>query len=426
VTKFLHFPADFAWGSATAAYQVEGAWNEGGRGESIWDRFSHTPGKIKNGDNGDIACDHYHRFAADIALIKELGLNSYRFSISWPRVQPLGEGNYNQIGLDFYDRVIDCLHANNIEPFVTLYHWDLPQALEDKGGWTNRETCLRFAEYTTKMVERYSDRVKFWTTFNEPWCSYFLKKADQVAHNLLVAHGLGTIAARQAAKQPLQVGIVLNLAPTEPLREDNADDVEMARAAWRKDAGAWLDPLFKGTYPAEQIAKIADFRSGDLQIINQKLDYLGINFYTRNVVSALPKIHPIAGAHYTAMDWEVHPTSLRLLLNLISSEYDHPVIYITENGAAYDDKPDSNGYVADANRRDYLWLHLQQCALALQDGVKLKGYFAWSLMDNFEWAEGYSKRFGLVYVDYPSQKRTVKLSGKWFREVAARNSVETW
>ena len=431
-------PPGFVWGTGTSAYQVEGAWDQGGKGESIWDRFSHTPGKIKNGDTGDIACDHYHRFGQDIVLAKQLNLNSYRFSIAWPRVQPDGRGEFNSIGLDFYDRVIDCLLAKGITPFITLYHWDLPQHLEERGGWTNRETGLLFAQYTAKVVDRYSDRVKFWTTFNEPWCTSFLgyqagvfapglkdeKKSAQVAHNLLLAHGLASQAARRAARQPIQVGIVLNLSPTEPLRPDNEEDRTLAEEGWRRDCGSYLDPLIAGTYPQSVIDKIGDFEKEDLKIINQKLDFLGINFYMRNVVSKLAKVHPIVGAQYTAMDWEVHPQSLRLLLNRISKDYNKPVLYVTENGAAFEDKLDTSGNISDALREQYIREHVQQCALAIEDGVDLRGYFAWSLMDNFEWAEGYSKRFGLIYVDYATQKRTIKQSGHWFARLAAANAIE--
>jgi beta-glucosidase len=441
--QFHTFDPDFIFGVATAAYQIEGAWNQGGRGESIWDRFCHTVGKIKNGDTGDIACDHYNRFAEDVALLKAFGVDAYRFSTSWSRVQPLGSGAFNLVGIDFYERLIDSLLANDIEPFLTLYHWDLPQALQKNGGFAGREAVERFGDYAFKMVERFSDRVRFWTTFNEPWCTSYLgyavgtfapglidvKKSHQVAHNQLVAHGLAVRAARQAAKRPIDIGIVLNIAPSEPLRPDNEGDVRLAAESWEKDCGVWLEPLYHGLYPEAQLNQIADIREGDLALTSEKTDYLGINFYMRNVQTTLPewsRTHRVEGSHYTAMDWEVHPASMRLLLNSISDRYSRPPIYITENGAAYDDEPDKNGYVMDAQRRDYLRLHLQECALAKADGVDLRGYFAWSLLDNFEWAEGYSKRFGLVRVDYETQKRTVKMSGEWYADAIKNRRVEKW
>ena len=432
------FPKDFVWGTGTSSYQVEGAWNVDGKGESIWDRFSHTPGKVKNGDTGDVACDHYNRFAEDILLAKRLNLNSYRFSISWPRLQPNGRGEFNQHGLDFYDRIVDACLQNRITPFITLYHWDLPQALEDQGGWGNREVCELFAAYAAKCVERYGDRVKYWTTFNEPWCTSFLgyesgyhapgkkdaKLAHQVAHNLLVAHGLAAQAMRKAAKKPIEVGIVLNLSITEPFHADDPEDVKLAEAAWRRDCGAYLDPLYRGTYPADHAAKIGDLRDGDLKIINQKLDFLGINFYSRGIACKSELPYPIPGSGYTAMGWEVSPWALRGLLSRIYKEYKEygAKLYVTENGAAYDDVIDGDT-VADTKRLDYIREHVRQVALTIKEGTPVHGYFAWSLMDNFEWAEGYSRRFGIVYVDFETQKRTIKDSGHWFANAAKQNRV---
>ena len=430
------FPKDFVWGTGTSSYQVEGAWNVDGKGESIWDRFSHTPGKVKNGDTGDVACDHYNRFAEDILLAKRLNLNSYRFSIAWPRLQPNGRGEFNQHGLDFYDRIVDACLQNGIKPFITLYHWDLPQALEDEGGWGNREVCELFAAYAAKCVERYGDRVKHWTTFNEPWCTSFLgyengyhapgkkdpKLAAQVAHNLLLAHGMAAQAMRKVAKEPIEVGIVLNLSITEPFHADDPEDVKLAEAAWRRDCGAYLDPLYRGTYPAEHAAKIGDLRDGDLKIINQKLDFLGINFYSRGIACKTDLPYPIPGSSYTAMGWEVSPWALRGLLTRIYNEYGHPKLYVTENGASYDDVINGET-VADTKRLDYIREHVRQVALTIKSGVPIQGYFAWSLMDNFEWAEGYSRRFGIVYVDFETQKRTVKDSGHWFANAAKQNRV---
>jgi beta-glucosidase len=429
------FPDAFVWGVGTAAAQIEGAHAEDGKGESIWDRFSHTPGKIENNDTVDVACDHYHRFEDDIKLAKELKLGAYRFSISWPRVQPDGRGELNEKGMQFYDRLIDCILANGLEPFVTLYHWDLPQSLQDEGGWGNREIGHLFAAYAAKMVARYGDRVTFWSTFNEPWCSAYLghawgvhapglkdeKLAAQVAHNLLIAHGLATRAIRATAKRPLQVGIVLNQSTHEPL---NPEDVELAEASWRGDLGQWMDPLFKGSYPPEIAARIGDLQTDDLATISQKIDYLGVNFYFRVLISKGPVNHPLPGASYTDMPWEETPSSLRLLLNRLWKDYDCPPIYVTENGAAYNDVVEADGRVHDARRINYIREHVKQLALTIEDGVNVLGYFAWSLMDNFEWAYGYSKRFGLLHVDYATQKRTIKDSGYWFAETAASNSVE--
>jgi beta-glucosidase len=429
------FPEGFLWGAGTAAYQIEGAWNLAGKGESIWDRFTHTPGKIFNGDTGDFACDYYHRFAEDILHAKAMNLNAYRFSISWPRVQPEGLGAFNQQGLDFYDRVIDLTLQAGMEPFVTLYHWDLPQNLEGNiGGWASRQTAQYFSQYTSKVVARYSDRVKNWTSLNEPWCSSFLGYQEGIhapglkspeiakiaAHNLLLAHGLSTQAARASTRQPINFGIVLNLTISEPLLPA---DVELAEKNWRDDCDAYLEPLYRGKYSDQRLSGIANFKSGDLEIINQKLDYLGINFYRRNVVSKTSFKHPLPGSSYTDMDWEITPKSLRVLLNRISKEYGYPNIYITENGAAFDDLFDAGNRVCDQKRIEYLKAHVIEARHAIADGVNLKGFFAWSLLDNFEWSEGYRRRFGLIYVDYPTQKRIVKESGKWYGELARTNGV---
>jgi beta-glucosidase len=429
------FPKGFIWGTGTSAYQIEGSPYADGKGESIWDRFSHTPGRVKNDENGDVACDHYNRFEADIALAKQLNLGAYRFSISWPRVQALGRGDFIEKGLEFYGKLIDCVIANGMEPFITLYHWDLPQALQDEGGWANREVGHLFAAYAAKMVERFGDRVTFWATFNEPWCSAYLghawgvhapglhdeKLAPQVAHNLLVAHGLATIAMRKVTKRPLQIGIVLNQSTPEPL---TPEDAQRCEESWRWDFGQWLDPLFKGVYPASNAAQIGDLMASDLAIISQKLDYLGVNYYFRYVVSKDEVKHPLPGSEYTDMPWEVTPTALRTLLTRISKDYDYPTLYVTENGAAYNDVIAADGHVHDTKRLNYLREHIKQVRLSIEDGAKVQGYFAWSLMDNFEWAEGFGKRFGLLYVDYATQKRTIKDSGLWFAKTASSNSVE--
>jgi len=434
------FPSNFLWGAATASYQIEGAWNEDGKGESIWDRFSHTPGKVTNGDTGDVACDHYHRYLDDIAIMRQLGLKAYRFSVSWPRVVPAGRGIINPRGLDFYDRLVDALLAANIEPFLTLYHWDLPQALQDQGGWENRDAGHAFADYAALMVKRLGDRVTYWTTFNEPGVIAFdgnlsgehapgnqdARITFQVAHNLMVAHGLAVQAIR-AANPSLLVGIVLNEWGADPASNDPAD-IAAANVAWERSETHFLDPIFKGHYPlavhdivGNDMPKIRD---GDMALISQKLDYLGINFYSRNLIAATGTIDPVPGSEYTDMGWEVCAPALRRLLNRLHKEYRLPPIYITENGAAFPDEVSPDGCVHDERRLDYLKNHFIQTRLAMQDGVDVRGYFVWSLFDNFEWGHGFTKRFGIVRVDYETQQRIIKDSGRWYSQVIAANSVE--
>ncbi len=431
------FPKNFAWGAAISAFQGEGAWNLDGKGESIWDRMAHA-GLLDNGDTGDVACDQYHLFGQEAKLASRLNLNAYRLSIAWPRVQPLGMGAYNEKGIAFYDRCFDQLLEQGITPFPTLYHWDLPQHLQDLGGWGNRDVAECFADYAGEMALRFSDRVKHWTTFNEPWCVSFLghgngyfapglkdeKLAAQVAHHLLVGHGQATKALRASALKPLEIGIVLNLAITEPLNKDDPRDVALAESAWRRDCGAYLDPLFRGTYVDEVAAGIGDLRDGDLKIINQAQDFLGINFYSRNVVSASPMPDRIPGSAYTDMGWEVSPASLRTLLNRIWTEYHPPKLYVTESGAAYNDEPDASGQFQDQKRLEFIREHIKQVALSIKDGTNVAGYFVWSFMDNLEWRLGFSKRFGLVHVDFATQKRTIKASGDWYAKVAGSNSVD--
>jgi beta-glucosidase len=433
------FPDRFVWGAATAAYQIEGAWNADGKGESIWDRFSHTPGRVANGDSGDQACDHYRRYAEDIALMRALGLKAYRFSISWPRVLPAGRGRINPAGLDFYDRLVDGLLGANIEPYPTLYHWDLPQALHEQGGWLRRETCAAFADYAALMARRLGDRVRTWTTFNEPaviaghgyWSGEHApgiqdpKAALQAGHHLLVAHGLAAQALRSIDPR-LAVGIVLNLWPAEPA-SPAAADVAAAEQAWLTGETWFLHPLLHACYhPAHLDFMGADappILDGDLALAAQRLDFLGVNYYTRKVVSAQGTTARIAGSEYTEMGWEVHPPALRGLLNRLQGEYRLPPVYITENGAAFPDQVGPDGQVHDPRRLEYLRQHLSQIRLAMQDGVDVAGYFVWSLLDNFEWAHGYSKRFGVVYVDYTTQRRTIKDSGHYYRQVIAANRV---
>jgi beta-glucosidase len=437
----LHkFPHNFLWGAATASYQIEGAWNEDGKGESIWDHFSHTPGKVANGDTGDVACDYYHRYQDDIALMRQLDLKAYRFSTSWPRVLPAGRALVNPVGLDFYDRLVDRLLAANIEPFLTLYHWDLPQALQEIGGWTNRDVCYDFADYAAVMVKRLSDRVRYWTTFNEPsvvaFDGYLVGKhapgiqdfntSIQVVHNLLVAHGLA-VQAMRGVDPLIQAGIVLNLWPSDPA-SDSPEDEAAAEASWQRSETLFLDPLFRAHYPVAVMQASTGYlpviRPGDMSLISQKLDFVGINFYSRHLVSTHGKITPVPGSEYSEMGWEVCASALRRLLCRINRDYHLPPVYITENGAAFVDEVAPDGKIHDPRRLDYLRQHFIQTRLAMQDGVDVRGYFVWSLLDNFEWAHGYSKRFGLVRVDFDTQQRTVKDSGEWYGRVIATNQVE--
>jgi beta-glucosidase len=427
----------FTWGVATSSYQIEGGAKEGGRGPSIWDTFSRVPGAIVNGDNGDIACDHYNRYSEDLDLIKWLGVNAYRFSIAWPRIFPNGTGNPNQAGIDFYDRLIDGALERGITPWPTLYHWDLPQALQDKGGWNNRECAQWFAEYAHLMAEKFGDRVKNWTTLNEPFCSAWLgylfgvmapgikdlQTAINASHHLLLGHGLATQAIR-SVNSDLRVGIVLNLTPATPLH-DSAADLAAAKLADGFDNRWYADPIFKGSYPkdiVEGFGKEVPIHSGDMQAISSPLDFLGINFYTRQTITSDESAKPLPykpilvdGVERTAMGWEVHPQSLTDIIMRVHHEYAPPEIYITENGSAWEDSM-VNGKIDDKSRVSYLERHLDAMLAAKSQGAPVLGYFAWSLMDNFEWAFGYSKRFGIVYVDYETQVRTVKASGHYYKE----------
>jgi beta-glucosidase len=435
------FPRAFLWGAATASYQIEGAWNEDGKGESVWDRFSHTPGKITNGDTGDVACDHYHRYSEDIALMRRLGLKAYRFSISWPRIFPSGFGRANLPGLDFYDRLTDALLAANIEPFITLHHWDLPQALYENGSWLNRDNLGYFADYSAVMAKRLGDRVRRWATFNEPsviaWDGYVSGEhapgennpimARQVAHNLMVAHGLA-VQAIKGVDPGLEAGIVLTQWHVDPASDDPAD-IAAAEQAWNAGETVFLHPLFTGHYHPETIdaieGRLPEIKSGDMALISQKLDFLGINSYSRSVISAAQgRLEKIPGSEYTEMGWEVCAPAFRRMLVRIYNDYHLPPIYITENGAAFNDVVSPDGKVHDERRLDYLRQHFIAVHQAMQDGVDVRGYFVWSLLDNFEWSHGFTKRFGLIRVDYDTQKRTIKDSGEWYSRIIASNSVE--
>ncbi|MFJ6512964.1 GH1 family beta-glucosidase [Streptomyces sp. NPDC091406] len=437
-------PADFTWGVATAAYQIEGAVAEDGRSPSIWDTFSHTPGKVDGGDTGDIACDHYHRVPEDIGLIKQLGADAYRFSVAWPRVVPGGDGPVNKAGLDFYDRLVDGLLEAGVTPFATLYHWDLPQVLQDRGGWTVRETSEHFAAYASQVVERLGDRVKDWATLNEPLCSAWighlegrmapgltdLTAAVRASYHLHLGHGLAVKAIR-AASSDARVGIVNNLSPIEPASASEAD-----RAAARRADGHinrwWLDPILGRGYPQDMVEEYGvelPVREGDLETIAAPLDWLGLNYYFRQIVTADPdgtapraKQVSVPGARLTHMDWEVHAEGLEQLLLRLTEEYGVQRIYVTENGSAYEDVVAADGSVHDPERVRYLEEHLAACARAAAKGAPLAGYFAWSLLDNFEWAYGYDKRFGLVHVDYATQRRTVKSSGLRYAELVREHA----
>jgi beta-glucosidase len=436
----IQFPADFVWGAATASFQIEGASHEDGRGESIWDRFCATPGKVRSGDTGEIACDFYHRYPEDVALMRELGIDAFRFSIAWPRILPEGRGRVNHEGLDFYDRLLDELLESDIRPFVTLYHWDLPQALEDLGGWPNRDIVDAFGEYTEIVAGRLGDRVERWITLNEPrvstWEGYGngrhapgrTSAADALAtsHHLLLAHGRAVEILRRAVPNA-KVGITLDLHPVYPASESDADKA----AATRMDGleNRWfLDPIFRGEYPADVLDSLdgsaPTILDGDLESISAPIDFLGVNNYSRQVVSAGPGGNGQNAARdpdsaYTDMGWEVYPEGLHDVLIRLRDEYTVPSIYITENGAAFADVRSHDGAVRDPEREAFLEAYIDAVGRAVTAGVPVHGYFVWSLLDNFEWGWGYGKRFGIVYVDYPTLERVPKGSFEWYRDLIA-------
>jgi len=441
----LRFPEGFIWGTATSAYQIEGAVNEDGRGPSIWDTFCREPGKVWQGHTGDVASDHYHRWRGDIRLMQELGLPAYRFSIAWPRILPEGTGRVNPAGLDFYDRLVDGLRQAGIEPFVTLYHWDLPQALQDRGGWTKRETAEAFAEYARIVAERLGDRVTYWTTHNEPFVSSIMghftgehapgKKSPFDAawayRHIMLSHGLAVEALRATLPSSAQVGIVLNLSPVHPASDSPKD----RQAAKRLDGllnRMFLDPVLRGRFPPDlQKAFGLLFKpsSEDMKRIAAPIDFLGINYYTRVVArhdSGTPFIQAapieVEGSERSEM-WEIYPAGMYEVLTRVYSEYRPAKILITENGIPTPDAPGPDGQVHDARRIAYLRDHLLQVHRAISEGVPVQGYFVWSLLDNFEWAYGYRMRFGLIYVDYETQARIIKDSGRWFAEVVRQNGL---
>ena len=430
--------SNFIWGVATSSFQIEGATHEGGRGPSIWDTFCKVPGKVANGDTGDVACDHYHRYNEDLDLMKWMGVDAYRFSVAWSRVLPNGVGAINNAGLDFYDRIVDGALERGIQPWLTMYHWDLPQALQDRGGWNNREIVRWFEEYADVLTTRLGDRVKHWMTLNEPLCSAWighlygdmapgikdLQTALNASHHLLMSHGIASQITRSNVKDA-KVGIVINVTPAVPAT-DSEDDHRAATLADGFDNRWFLNPVFGQPYPAdviEALGKSPQIAAGDMTLINQPMDFLGVNFYFRQTISSNPQGSPLPiknirreNVKRTAMDWEVHAPAFEEILTRIHRDYKPREMYITENGSAWNDVMVA-GEIDDQERINYLQSHLEAMFAAEKLGAPICGYFAWSFMDNFEWAYGYDKRFGLVYVDYNSQKRTPKKSAHFYRNL---------
>jgi beta-glucosidase len=450
----LRFPTGFVWGAATASFQIEGATTVDGRTDSIWDEFCRRPGAVVNGDTGDPGADHYRRYGSDVDLMSSLGIGAYRFSVAWPRVRP-DAGEVNAAGLDFYDRLVDRLLAAGIAPYATLYHWDLPQTLQVNGGWATRDTAYRFAEYAQTVAERLGDRVTAWMTMNEPWCAAFMgygsgrhapgvtspNAAVAAVHHLLLGHGLALECIRSASAAP--AGITLNLFPVHPATQTE-QDAEAARRVDGLQNRVFLDPVLRGAYPADVLADLAPYglpeliKPGDAEIIGAPVDLLGVNYYRALLVAAPTAPHDgepsewlgVEGVQFlssgqprTEMGWEVQPAGLTELLVNLHCEYPKVPLYVTENGAAYPDEMTASGAVLDHDRIAFLDGHLRAAFAALQEGVDLRGYFYWSLLDNLEWAEGYAKRFGLVHVDFETQRRTPKESARWYCDVIARNGL---
>ena len=461
------FPADFLFGVATAAYQIEGAAHQDGRTDSIWDAFCRVPGAVVRGENGDVACDHYYRYPDDVKLMADLGIQTYRFSTSWARVKP-DNGSVNKKGLAFYSKLVDELLEQGIKPWLTLYHWDLPQALEEKGGWTNRDTSYHFVEYAATVHDVLGDRIDAWTTLNEPWCSAFLGYIGGIhapgrqdpsaglaaAHHLMLAHGLAIQELRRR-DDSLDLGITLNLTVADPVDPGDDADRDAARRLDGQSNRVFLDPIFRGEYPQDVLADVAGLglddvvRPGDLEIISSPIDVLGVNYYHGDAVSGRPDPDAVSpaptgravrsplpaaetvhvhsrGLPRTAMDWEVQPDGLTRLLRRLHAEYTGPTdtaMWVTENGAAYDDAVSEDGSIHDPERVGFLDAHLGAVLDAIDAGVDVRGYFYWSLMDNFEWAEGYDKRFGLVRVDYDTQERTPKDSALEYQRVIAARAL---
>jgi beta-glucosidase len=466
ITPLHRFPQGFLWGAATASYQIEGAVDADGRGASIWDSFSRQPGAVRHGDNGDVACDHYHRMTEDLDLMKDLGVGSYRFSVAWPRIQPDGKGPANQAGLDFYRRLVDGLRSRDIEPILTLYHWDLPQSLEDEGGWRERDIAERFAEYVDLVARSLGNDVNHWITLNEPWCSAWLGYgtghhapgivdigvAAAASHHLLLAHGKGLSVLREVVPAA-KVGITLNLGVHRP-GTDNELDVAAARRADGNRNRLYLDPIFRGTYPEDMLKHYQGYlpgftviRDGDLEEISKPLDFLGVNYYSPftvmdssrtdearaigyevPLIEQFPDLRALAvktpGTDTTSMGWEVDASGLTELLVHVKNEYTQLPIYITENGAAFDDYVDTNGEVMDSDRVSYLKEHIAAVLDSIETGVNVRGYFVWSLLDNFEWSHGYSRRFGIVWVDFPTGTRLPKESFRWYASAVRSNAID--
>ncbi|MGD0174014.1 MAG: GH1 family beta-glucosidase [Anaerolineales bacterium] len=444
----LTFPKEFIWGTATSAYQIEGAWNEDGKGPSIWDRFSHQPGRIVGNQNGDVACDHHHRWREDLDLIKELGPKAYRFSISWPRVIPAGTGKVNEPGLDFYDRLVDGLLEREIEPFPTLFHYDLPLALHEKGGWPERDTASAFGEYARVLADRLGDRVNWWITINEPHIIALLgylagvhapgvrnpRAMVRASHTLLLAHGESVRAIRSASKRPARIGIALNLTPVHPV-SGRAIDRQAAENFDITSNRMYLDPILRGAYPPNLWRYFRPFapaiRDGDMQKIAEPIDFLGVNYYTRTVVAGSRWIPFVGGrmvkpegGEYSDVGWETYPEGLGELLGRIWNDYHPARLLVSENGIAVKDVPDAAGAVDDPVRISYLRGHLAVLHRTIEKKIPVIGYFIWSQMDNFEWSLGYGKRFGLVYIDFATQQRIRKSSFRWYAEVIRRNGLE--
>ncbi|MGD0944958.1 MAG: GH1 family beta-glucosidase [Acidimicrobiales bacterium] len=461
MTDQLVFPKGFLWGVATASYQIEGAVDENGRTPSIWDTFSHLPGTTLHGDNGDIACDHYHRLDEDVELMAELGIRAYRFSIAWPRVQPHGKTAVNQIGLDHYRRLVDALRAHDIEPVATLYHWDLPQALEDGGGWTNRDTAGRLEDYARVVAGALGDRVQRWITLNEPWVAAFIGYGNGhhapglseigagvvAAHHLLLGHGMAARVIAETAGRSPEIGISLNLSPVRPASGSDEDAAAVERVDEQRNRW-FLDAVLRGSYPERLLEEYEsligdDFlHDGDLEVIRADLDFLGVNYYTplRAAASTNAKVPATRHCSYaswlgvedrprgdvarTTKGWTIEPDGLTELLLRLGKDYGGIPLYISENGAAFSDYVDPNGEVRDPERIEYLRGHLAAAHAAIAQGVDLRAYFVWSLYDNFEWADGYGQRFGLVFTDYRTQDRIPKASAHWYRRVIAANALD--
>jgi beta-glucosidase len=446
----LRFPKAFLWGTAASAYQIEGAYNVDGKGESIWDRFTRWESHILNGDNGDVACDHYHRYREDVALIRSLGIPCYGFSVAWTRILPQGRGAVNSRGLDFYSRLVDELLDAGIQPKCTLFHWDLPQTLQDLGGWPCRDTAEYFADYARIVFDHLGDRIGIWVTHNEPWVSAFLghahglhapgmcdySKAYQAAHHLLLSHGKAVQVFRQGGYDG-RIGLILNLNGLLPA-SDREQDVAATNRVHDETHALFLDPVFKGTYPQALFdylgAHQPEVHPNELEIIHQPIDFLGLNYYNTDVVSfdlfgGLNKArlapYSAPGWGRTEMDWGINPTGLKNEVMNIKNNYGNPVLYLTENGCAAPDVPNDEGIVDDWDRIRFLQAHLQALHQAILEGANVHGYFVWSIFDNFEWERGYSKRFGLVRVDYPTQRRIPKQSAHWYSEVIKQNAIST-